>query len=351
MYYPVLSVDGGGVFGVIPLVILRYLEQRMGHSTADLFHLLSGSSAGGITALGLSLPNATHTAPLYSAEDILKMYHHDAAQIFRRTSWGQRFSRYPLTQRLYNLFFSHYCGHGRDAYFESVFGSTRLSEAIIPVVVTAYNLASTHPKSPRLKVFSSHRVQRKMQTRPHFKGDYFMRDVAAATSAAPTYFPPKQMYPLSIQGTVCHDQPPAYMVDGGLAAYDPTLVTYLEALHMLPSNAPMVLVSLGTGTRRDSYHRLLRHKAPGILAWGPALNYLMTGPGSSSHQHVLERLLQKTEAVHYFRISCHIDGHEGAWDDFSPYHLQTLENMAHRILTTDKKEELETLVSYLRGTF
>jgi hypothetical protein len=59
----ILSIDGGGIRGIIPAVVLAEIERRTGRPIADLFDLIAGTSAGGILALGLSIPkNAAWTA-------------------------------------------------------------------------------------------------------------------------------------------------------------------------------------------------------------------------------------------------------------------------------------------------
>ena len=50
----VLSIDGGGIRGIIPAMVLDHLETATGHRAADLFDLMVGTSTGGILALGLA---------------------------------------------------------------------------------------------------------------------------------------------------------------------------------------------------------------------------------------------------------------------------------------------------------
>ena len=51
----VLSIDGGGIRGIIPALVLAHLERQMGAPAIELFDLIVGTSTGGILALGLSL--------------------------------------------------------------------------------------------------------------------------------------------------------------------------------------------------------------------------------------------------------------------------------------------------------
>ena len=54
----ILSIDGGGVRGLIPGMVIVEIEKRMGKPISELFDLISGTSAGGHIALALATPGA-----------------------------------------------------------------------------------------------------------------------------------------------------------------------------------------------------------------------------------------------------------------------------------------------------
>ncbi len=49
----ILSVDGGGIRGIIPAIILAEIEQRTRKPIAEIFDLVTGTSTGGIVVAGL----------------------------------------------------------------------------------------------------------------------------------------------------------------------------------------------------------------------------------------------------------------------------------------------------------
>ena len=63
----ILSIDGGGIRGIIPARILELIEAKTGRPIASLFDMVAGTSTGGILALGLTKPNAGRTGPALSA--------------------------------------------------------------------------------------------------------------------------------------------------------------------------------------------------------------------------------------------------------------------------------------------
>ena len=58
----VLSIDGGGIRGIIPAMVIAHIEKRMGKPAHELFDLLVGTSTGGILALGLAHPGPCNPA-------------------------------------------------------------------------------------------------------------------------------------------------------------------------------------------------------------------------------------------------------------------------------------------------
>src|SRR5437899_5464947 len=80
----VLSVDGGGIRGVIPAMVLANLEERTGRPTAELFDLIAGTSTGGIIALALTVPGKDGR-PRWTANDLVDLYLTEGPRIFHHS--------------------------------------------------------------------------------------------------------------------------------------------------------------------------------------------------------------------------------------------------------------------------
>ncbi|KAH7569697.1 hypothetical protein JRO89_XS06G0246600 [Xanthoceras sorbifolium] len=85
----VLSIDGGGVRGIIPATLLAFLESKFqdmdGPSAriADYFDVVAGTSTGGLITTMLTAPDSkNHTRPIYAAKDINDFYFEHCPQIF-----------------------------------------------------------------------------------------------------------------------------------------------------------------------------------------------------------------------------------------------------------------------------
>src|SRR5215216_3078305 len=90
--FRILSIDGGGMRGLIPARVIENLEKRLQAEAGpdarvtDYFHMFAGTSTGGLVALSLTVP--THPGgdrPKISAEDLVKLYTSDGEAIFGRS--------------------------------------------------------------------------------------------------------------------------------------------------------------------------------------------------------------------------------------------------------------------------
>ncbi|XP_020685227.1 patatin-like protein 3 [Dendrobium catenatum] len=83
----VLSIDGGGVRGIIPGIILAFLESKLQEldgeeaRLADYFDVIAGTSTGGLVTTMLTAPNKSNR-PMYSAKDIKDFYLKQSPKIF-----------------------------------------------------------------------------------------------------------------------------------------------------------------------------------------------------------------------------------------------------------------------------
>jgi uncharacterized protein len=114
-----LSIDGGGIRGIIPALVLQAIEERTGRRTAQLFDLIAGSSTGGILAAGLTL-RGDDDRPRYSARDLIGLYEAEGPHIFDRS----------LLKRITSvdgLIDERYDSKGLDAALDAYLGRATLS--------------------------------------------------------------------------------------------------------------------------------------------------------------------------------------------------------------------------------
>ena len=281
----VLSIDGGGVRGLASATFLIELDKSLPKKISKSFDLIVGTSTGGIIALAIS---------------ILKTEGEDLINIYSRENLKEIFS--PLRYRILG---SKYAGKSKRKIFENYFKGETLSSAEVPIIITAFDL-----EKRRIKMFKS-----------WSEGYLPARRVAAATSAAPTYFPAE-----SIEGQ--------WYLDGAVSTNNPVLIAYAEAKKLWPEEEIKIL-SIGTGynSRRLDGRRARKW---GSLAWLNAgiIQILM----ESNIEHVIALSLFEHN---YLRIDSELLGIKSSFDNTSKRNLESIKTLGETWWKDLGKQTLE----------
>ena len=80
----ILSIDGGGIRGIIPAIVLKKIEEETNQATAKTFDLIAGTSTGGLLALGLSKGGGEGKKERYTAGDLVDICKNCGSDIFGR---------------------------------------------------------------------------------------------------------------------------------------------------------------------------------------------------------------------------------------------------------------------------
>lgn len=224
--FKILSIDGGGIRGIYPTQYLTLIEQKLkeqgkASNLYQYFDLISGTSTGGIIAIGLGLG--------MSALDLNKFYLENAKAIF-----GKKRSR---------LFRSKYNYKTLEGLLKSTFKSTLNNNADLllghsntRLCIPAYNAYSG-----RVNVYKTCHDEKL-----HIDYKIPAYQVAMATSSAPTYFDPYEI--LYNENTEVKKSKP-YNIDGGIFANNPTMIAILEAVALGYNLNEIKVLSFGTCTR------------------------------------------------------------------------------------------------------
>ncbi|MGJ8591198.1 MAG: patatin-like phospholipase family protein [Aquaticitalea sp.] len=292
----ILSLDGGGIRGIIPGVILSYLEKKLqtldnsNLKIGDYFDFIAGSSTGGILACTYLLPSHTGVAK-HSANEALDLYLKEGGDIFRSDVLNK-------VRSGFGLFDEKYGDDALNENLEEIFGDSLLSSFIKPCLITAYEITS------RSAYFFN---AANAKSDPIY--DFKVKDIARSTSAAPTYFEPAKIHSESGQTF--------YFIDGGMFANNPTLCAYAEARKLkfsellkredkpdFPSAKDMLTISIGTGTIKKPYY-FNELKTAGKLEWiQPVIDILMSG-NSETVDYQLKQMYKTLSRNHkndYYRL-------------------------------------------------
>ncbi|MBC7793064.1 MAG: patatin-like phospholipase family protein [Clostridia bacterium] len=302
-----LSIDGGGVFGIIPARILQYIEEKTGRPIRELFHMISATSTGGIVAAGVAVG--------IPCKELVSLYLEDAQQVFSRTEIYKSESADGLLK-------PKFTDDGIQAVLKKRLGDVRLDEAQIDLVLTAHDLNRGTPK-----FFGS--------WDPHYR--YLMRDCVRATSAAAPVLPPAVVQDLD------ETEGKLYLIDGAFAGLtNPITIGLAEAYARYPNAKRVSALSLGTGDVVSTVN------GEDALQWGSAkfalpLIKIMSESPASANDFIARRYL--TPGKTFFRINPPVRG-VGSFDDGSPANMKMLLDQTETYIEANK-DQLDTLCAAL----
>jgi uncharacterized protein len=303
----VLSIDGGGIRGLIPALVLAEIERRTERPVADLFDLIAGTSTGGILACALARPG-TDGRPLYSAEELTELYVSEGPKIFNR-------SALKVITSVDGIVDERYENAGLRVALTRYLGGAMLSDALVPVLLTAYEIED------RFAFFF--RSQR-AAAEPGY--DFTLVDAALATSSAPTYFEPVQVTDAEGMRTYA-------LVDGGVFASNPAMCAFVDLVSAGRGDEIELIASLGTGEQiRPIPYEKARNW--GALEWARPIIDVLLSSATETVDFQLERLLRER----YLRLQIRLEVAQDDMDDASPENLRDLQTEAGRLLRKHARE-------------
>jgi patatin-like phospholipase/acyl hydrolase len=403
--FRILSIDGGGIRGLAPALVLAALEQHLPEPLHTYFDLVAGTSTGGIIALALTKPEpktAMELVKFYTGEASQRIFTHPSLlfqlidtvfklpelikillllglflligicyqgfkllvpltgfitwltthqitntiippTVYQNLVQGSLFALL-LTSIVAVVYRAEACRAkhpeaNAEAVFNTLYGAnTQLGQALKPTLVTAYSMTE------RLATFFR-----------SYKAEYAeltLATLARCTSAAPTFFTPKQV---ELYGT------PKAFIDGGIVSNNPALYAYTELLSLVRKHrvdwkqnaknrpltptelrniaameVPIQLISLGTGSQNNKYTKTpqaLRKWSP--LQWvAPLIECFFDANDDLVHQQLLALLPEEQ----YFRFQFELPNNGSdlpeeiisgmaAMDNASPQNLQQLQRL------------------------
>ncbi|MQL84364.1 hypothetical protein Taro_016880 [Colocasia esculenta] len=260
----ILSIDGGGVRGIIPATILAFLEKELqkldGEDAriADYFDVVAGTSTGGLVTAMLTASNE-QKRPLFAAKDVISFYLEHCPKIFPQTSGVLKVVKGASGPR--------YDGKYLHKVIREKLGERRLQETLTNVVIPTFDIKQLQPK-----IFSTYALK---------NGSLGVKlsDICISTSAAPTYLP-AHYFKVEEAGKVEEFN----LIDGGVAANNPSLIAMSEVTKEISKGnsdffpvKPMdygrfLVISLGTGTPKQEQ----KYTAEAAGGWG-VLGWLING--------------------------------------------------------------------------
>ena len=279
-YKKVLAFDGGGVRAIMGVYFLKRLELETSKTIFESFDLFIGTSAGATNALILAMNGSTTNdlEDFWTVENLKKIMNQS---FIDRTSIFQTRPKYSNV--------------GKKEVLTEFFGKRKIGESLKPVVVTAYDLEERKPI-----LLSSYE-----------NPDTLAVNAANASSAAPIYFPTANM------------EDGKWLIDGGIATNNPSLLGYVEAKKLFATNNIKIL-GIGAGLNKRKING--KHSRNwGALGWfrHDILGVMLE---SSLQNEILKDLI----GDNYLRVNSPIGNVNRRMDDISSKNLQRIKALANK---------------------
>jgi patatin-like phospholipase/acyl hydrolase len=311
----ILSIDGGGIRGIIPAAFLAAFEKRTGKPICELFDIIAGTSTGGILAAALTVPGSGGK-PKYTVEQVRAAYFEHGGEIFHH-------SLIRTVTTLGGLIRPIYSPRVLDRMLEQYLGDARLHTTLTEILVTAYDMTSDTPWFFKTSFAKEHRDDP--------ENDPLLSQVVRATAAAPTYFPP-----LAMEGHC--------LVDGGVFATNPAVCAYAQARVMYPGEKEFLVVSLGTGLQIQA-RSCSEVKNWGILHWAVPISGVMLNSSNATVNYQM-RAITGTNYIH-FQVPLAADA--TGMDDASDANMHMLDDLAQKAVTQES-EAIDQVCRMLKKT-
>ena len=326
----ILTIDGGGIRGVLPGQILTKLEYKLAEALGnphakigDYFDMIAGTSTGGILTAFLLCPGEDGKAK-YTAKEAVSIYLEKGSEIFESSLSKVITSGAGLLDEKYDV------GNLEKILKEKLGEDTWLSDLIKPCLITAYDVESR-------RAFFFNQFEANEKQAYNFKA----WEIARATSAAPTYFQAAKIK--NYQGDSFA------LIDGGVFANNPALCAYVEARNNFKkandksiSAKDIFLVSLGTGSIKKPY--MYNHvKDYGVAQWVKPLVDIMMSGSAETVDFQLKNIFESEGVLNqYVRIEPNMGASDNEMDNVSAENLQAL-----KVAGEDSAAQFEDRLDYI----
>ena len=263
--FRILSIDGGGLRGMVPLMVLQKIEKETGKRIHELFDMVVGTSTGGIIVCGV-LGSEDGKTPRLTLDQLMNLYRSKAGEIFPYGNFIVRGARWT-----WNWLRPKYSPSGLDKNLVEYFDGLSLTSMLKPGIVTSYDV-----KNNEVVMFKSRLAlwDKNLYDAP-------LRDVCRATSAAPTYLP---AYKLKYSGK------DRVLVDGGIYVNNPAMSAIADAVKCGVSLSDIEVLSLGTGTHLE---RRADATKWGLGRWAKPISEVMMAGTSAATSYECDYMLKK----------------------------------------------------------
>ncbi|MFN6541151.1 MAG: patatin-like phospholipase family protein [Nostoc sp. EkiNYC01] len=300
MTFKILSLDGGGIRGVVSLEMLKEVENQInktyGLKLHQYFDMITGTSTGSIIAAGL--------AKGLNTTQLLKLYQNNATEIFPQPTIFQK----PW-QTVKNIFTAKYSHKGLEKALgdKEALGDTKMCEiSNVILLILAYDM-----RYRNTTFFTNFHPDLGLR----WYDELPLKDICISSASAPTFFPPRELKAFDEKKFGTWSFP---HIDGGVCANNPSLAAISQALKV--SRYPQLsadqkkkynlvnlkvedisVLSIGTGRSANPFE-YEQIKNWHTLNWLARLVDVFMEPTGEINATICQNILGGFQSGHYLRL-------------------------------------------------
>ncbi|MBQ4874490.1 MAG: patatin-like phospholipase family protein [Rickettsiaceae bacterium H1] len=310
----IIAIDGGGLRGMIPALIISDMEKKFSKAAGkeiklmEVFDAAVGTSTGGLITLMTNVPRPDKSQPLFSSNEIVEMYKQLGKEVFQTNFWESLI-------RLFGLFGQAKYNHANlEKYLKKYLGNNNfLSNTFKPIVITTYD-----NNNKTIFPMASYRAKESKWL------DFPLWLAGRATSAAPSYFEPVH-YTLPTGAEL-------QLIDGGIGMNNPGIIALDEAMRLCRKKTKtkcyINIVSIGTGTNIAKGSSSSFFGIFGVIK--PTIEGLFNAQNQITEDHLKFFRLYNGPKSKYFRLNTYLSKEDSAMDD--PTKIPSYEKIAKEII-------------------
>jgi patatin-like phospholipase/acyl hydrolase len=369
MTFRILSLDGGGIRGVIAATMLAAIEKQIDQPLNEYFNLIAGTSTGSILAAAIASGR--------SSQEIIELYRQKSSIIFPYASLFS-WKRLPLILK-YGISAPKFSDNGLIKSLRETLGETKLFDIISPLLlIISYDTITQEPI-----IFKSWRTDKGY-------GNIPLWEVCVCSASAPTYFPAHKL-DRRINGKIekattdtitlddhvssCNnmynnapvriidgvgsgqtriikkyegasrqavvdapwnqipDHTSTYSIkyiysaiDGGVAANNPSSCAVAEALRLGYKNNEISILSLGTGDRTRMI-TLDKAQSWGLIQWAQPLIGVLLDGSSDIFEYITSQIIPSSRLLRLqFKLDQELTGKRLS-DDIDDVSIENVSNL------------------------
>lgn len=321
--FRILSLDGGGIRGVITARILEEIENQLGKPCNEYFDLITGTSTGSILAAGLVMGKRP--------SELIGIYEDNGQKIFN-SSWFKKNVSSWVNQPKYSNeglidTLKTYLKHKEFGHIK--FGQiSQISKA--KLLILAYDTFYR-----QTTFFISHNSEEEKR----WFDDVKLWEVCASSASAPTFFPPYEFKWVDPERPEKEWKFPH--VDGGVAANNPSLAALSHVIGAEKKSLEDIsILSIGTGRTTEplQYEEV---KGWGLLGWAKRIPDVFMGGQFQISADICGQILTSANPNGYLRLQFELNQRTKREDTDSPPDILFLDERKNFFTGKKVSEEID----------